>query len=51
MAIRLGYGADTKYIANWLGIKENFINKVKGKWVDMLQRHNDLLMDTLDKAM
>lgn len=35
--IRLEYGTDTKYIANWLGIKENFINKVKGKWVDMLK--------------
>lgn len=37
IAIRLEYGTDTKYIANWLGIKENFINKVKGKWVDMLK--------------
>ena len=37
IAIRLEYGTDIKYIANWLGIKENFINKVKGKWVDMLK--------------
>ena len=37
IAIRLEYGTDTKYIANWLGIKENFINRVKGKWVDMLK--------------
>lgn len=37
IAIRLDYGVDTKYIANWLNVKENFINKVEGKWVDMLK--------------
>lgn len=37
IAIRLEYGVDIKYIAKWLGVKENFINKVKGKWVDMLK--------------
>lgn len=37
IAIRLEYGVDIKYIAKWLSVKENFINKVKGKWVDMLK--------------
>ena len=37
IAIRLEYGVDIKYIAKWFHVEENFINRVKGKWVDMLK--------------
>lgn len=37
IAVRLSYGVDTKHIADWLKVPENFINRVKGKWVDMLK--------------
>lgn len=43
IAIRLDYGVDTKYIANWLDVKENFVGKAKSKggedvkWCNMLK--------------
>ena len=43
IAIRLEYGVDIKYIANWLNVKENFICKPKSKggeavkWCNMLK--------------
>jgi len=36
IAIRLKDSYDTKYIAEWFDIKENYISRVKGKWADML---------------
>jgi len=37
IAVRLKDSYDTKYIAEWFGIAENFISKVKGRWSDMLK--------------
>lgn len=37
LAIRFKNAYDTKYIANWFGISENYVSRVKGKWVDMLK--------------
>lgn len=37
IAIRLKDSYDTKYVASWFGIGENFVNKVKGRWSDMLE--------------
>lgn len=37
IAVRLKDSYDTKYIAEWFGIGENFISKVKGRWSDMLK--------------
>lgn len=36
IAIRLKDSYDTKYIAEWFGVKENYVEKVKGRWADML---------------
>lgn len=36
-ALRLIDSYDTKYIAKWFNISENYINKVKGRWSDMLK--------------
>lgn len=37
IAVRLKDSYDTKYIAEWFGIAENFVGKVKGRWSDMLK--------------
>lgn len=37
LAIRFNNSYDTKHIAQWFGITENYISKVKGKWVDVLK--------------
>lgn len=37
IAVRLKDSYDTKYIAEWFGIAENFVSKVKGRWSDMLK--------------
>ena len=37
IAIRLKDSYDTKYVSQWFGIPENFIEKVKGRWSDMLK--------------
>lgn len=37
IAVRLKDSYDTKYIGQWFGVSENFINKVKGRWSDMLK--------------
>lgn len=37
IAGRLKDSYDTKYIAEWFGVAENFVNKVKGRWSDMLK--------------
>lgn len=37
IAIRLNDSYDTKYIAEWFGVPEQYVNKVKGRWSDMLK--------------
>ena len=37
LALRFKNAYDTKHIASWFGITENYVSKVKGKWVDMLK--------------
>lgn len=37
LAIRFNNSYDTKHVAQWFDIKENYISRVKGKWVDMLK--------------
>ena len=37
IAVRLNNSYDTKYIAEWFGVGENFVDKVKGRWSDMLK--------------
>ena len=37
LALRFNNSYDTKHIAQWFDIQENYISKVKGKWVDMLK--------------
>ena len=37
LTVRLKDAYDSKYIAEWFGIAENFIGKVKGRWSDMLK--------------
>ena len=37
IAVRLRDSYDTKYIAVWFDVAENFICKVKGRWSDMLK--------------
>lgn len=37
LALRFHNAYDTKHVAQWFDIKENYVNKVKGKWVDMLK--------------
>lgn len=37
IAIRLKNTYDTKYIAQWFGVSENFISRVKGRWSDILK--------------
>lgn len=37
LALRLNNSYDTKHIAQWFGITENYVSKVKGKWVDVLK--------------
>lgn len=36
IALRFKDSYDTKYVAQWFGIGENFVNKVKGRWSDMV---------------
>lgn len=36
IAIRFKDSTDTKYVAQWFGVGENFVNKVKGRWSDMV---------------
>ena len=36
IAIRFKDSNDTKYIAQWFGIEEQYVGKVKGRWSDML---------------
>lgn len=37
IAIRLNDSYDTKYISEWFGVPEQYVNKVKGRWSDMLK--------------
>lgn len=37
LAIRFNNAYDTKHIAQWFDVKENYVSKVKGKWSDMLK--------------
>ena len=37
IAIRLKNSYDSKYIADWFGVPEQYVNRVKGKWQDMLK--------------
>lgn len=37
VSIRLNDSYDTKYIAEWFGVPEQCVNKVKGRWSDMLK--------------
>jgi len=37
IAVRLKDSYDTKYIAEWFCVAENFVGKVKGRWSDMLK--------------
>lgn len=37
LAIRLKDSYDTKYISSWFNVPEQYINKVKGRWSDMLK--------------
>ena len=37
IAIRLKDSTNTKHIAEWFGVTENFVEKVKGRWSDMLK--------------
>ena len=41
--LNFGVGVDTSMVAGWFGIADNFVNKVKGKKVDMLMylTHNN----------
>lgn len=36
LCVRLKDSYDSKYIANWFGVAENYICKIKGRWSDML---------------
>lgn len=36
IALRFKDSYDTKYVAQWFGLGENFVNKVKGRWSDMV---------------
>lgn len=37
LALRLKDTYDTKYIAQWFGVKENYVGKVNGRWKDVLK--------------
>ena len=37
IAIRFNNSYDTKNIAEWFGVAENFVSKIKGRWSDMLK--------------
>jgi DNA replication protein DnaC len=37
VAIRLRDSYDSKYVAQWFSVAENFVNRVKGRWSDMLK--------------
>lgn len=37
LLIRLHDSYDTKYIANWFGLQEQYISKIRCKWVDALK--------------
>lgn len=37
IAIRFQNAQDIKYVAEWFGVSENMVSKVKGTWKDMLQ--------------
>jgi len=37
VAVRLHYPQDSKHIAKWFEVQENYIERVKGKWSDMLK--------------
>lgn len=37
LALRFKDSYDTKYIGQWFNVKEQYISKVKGRWVDVLK--------------
>lgn len=37
IAIRFNNAQELKYVADWFGVPENMVNKVKGSWSDMLK--------------
>jgi hypothetical protein len=37
VAVRLNHANDSKYVARWFGVKEQYVEKVKGRWSDMLK--------------
>lgn len=37
LCVRLKDSYDSKYIANWFQVQENYVGKIKGRWKDMLE--------------